>query len=610
MSHTITGTLSKSFYLKHMIAPTPLSIPKEVKTRANMLRNLKLLIVLAWTLSCAPQASVSVLEKALAEAGGEQSDLSSVYRVALRWYDAQQQDALEVFQHLADENNHIMSAVKLGHHYIEKEVDPQKAVHYFGFAGENGPHHASLFNAGRILAEMADWVGALAYLRAAATLSQSYPPEYINKETTESALRAYDIVSRQVSREELSVMQVGDLFIYGSLQDNLDEEAHALWGKAINGLLEFNETFVDSDGKSQSQQAMETVALSLRSLWETYGSNGTLSELQTYLLLYNMNDMLGPLAGLDDEYLAMAGGYTEALATMSLYCYEHVATAEDDSACFNGAAASAMSFYRRSSDMESAKRILKVANEHPTAATKWTRIEQTPRVFHTEIASKPWWNAEDFSVVQSLTKAFQQSPERILEELNAVKALQEGSLRGPNNAVDISGKNGGFQRLFIPFIGVRTEKASTSTAGAGGWAEFGPLFDGVSWNEDTCKIVPTICQAIRNDPSLCTARGGAESSKNIWQLCGADTVVTILRLRPGTTILPHCGTTNARLIMHFALEGAENVEFTVGGEMVKSYNGGDGHAIVFDDSFEHTVYNGGDQDRFVVLAVLAHPDLE
>ena len=61
--------------------------------------------------------------------------------------------------------------------------------------------------------------------------------------------------------------------------------------------------------------------------------------------------------------------------------------------------------------------------------------------------------------------------------------------------------------------------------------------------------------------------------------------------------------------MHFALEGAEGIEFTVGGKMVKSYDGGDGNAIVFDDSFEHSVYHGGEQDRFVVLAVLAHPGL-
>ena len=41
----------------------------------------------------------------------------------------------------------------------------------------------------------------------------------------------------------------------------------------------------------------------------------------------------------------------------------------------------------------------------------------------------------------------------------------------------------------------------------------------------------------------------------IEEHCGSDTIVTILRLRPGTHILPHCGTTNRRLIMHFVLRG-------------------------------------------------------
>ena len=41
-----------------------------------------------------------------------------------------------------------------------------------------------------------------------------------------------------------------------------------------------------------------------------------------------------------------------------------------------------------------------------------------------------------------------------------------------------------------------------------------------------------------------------------------------------------------------------------------SYNGGDGHAIVFDDSFEHEVKHRGEQERFVVLIVLKHPALK
>jgi hypothetical protein len=60
--------------------------------------------------------------------------------------------------------------------------------------------------------------------------------------------------------------------------------------------------------------------------------------------------------------------------------------------------------------------------------------------------------------------------------------------------------------------------------------------------------------------------------------------------------------------MLMALEGANGVEITVGGETVKSFQQGDGHAIVLDDSFEHSIHHGGKQDLFVVVAVLAHPN--
>ena len=40
-----------------------------------------------------------------------------------------------------------------------------------------------------------------------------------------------------------------------------------------------------------------------------------------------------------------------------------------------------------------------------------------------------------------------------------------------------------------------------------------------------------------------------------------------------------------------------------------SYKKGDGHAVVFDDSFEHEVIHDGSDDRYVILIVLKHPSL-
>ena len=156
--------------------------------------------------------------------------------------------------------------------------------------------------------------------------------------------------------------------------------------------------------------------------------------------------------------------------------------------------------------------------------------------------------------------------------------------------------------------------------GAGGWSEFGPLFDGITWSKK-CKFIPLICDTIkkhqRTTKEICgsslissnidiNGNTNLVTAAHIENMCGSDTLVTILRLRPKTHILPHCGTTNRRLIMHFALRGSEGVQFRVDNE-TRGY-GNDGNAIIFDDSYEHEVHHGGDKDRYILLVVLSHPD--
>ena len=58
----------------------------------------------------------------------------------------------KIFHALADEAGHIPSQVALGMQYYNNN-DSDKALQYFVDAGENGPHQASLYNAGRIYAE-------------------------------------------------------------------------------------------------------------------------------------------------------------------------------------------------------------------------------------------------------------------------------------------------------------------------------------------------------------------------------------------------------------------------------------------------------------------------
>ena len=217
-----------------------------------------------------------------------------------------------------------------------------------------------------------------------------------------------------------------------------------------------------------------------------------------------------------------------------------------------------MSYYRRAGLSAEADRVFALAKAHPEAAVHWHRQSQTPRVFHPDLLAQPWWNAEQFKITHELRAAFHYDGGKELQrQLDYMIGLKDGAVRGSLN----TSADDGLQRIYTPYIGVRSTDSSVER-GAGAWAEFGPLFDGVTWNEAKCAAVPLLCDTLKNHTAgeLCggyssTSVRQGTTAEEIELECGADTVVTILRLRPGAHILPHCGTTNKRLIMHFALRG-------------------------------------------------------
>ena len=86
---------------------------------------------------CTESVCAGAIEKAVEESGG-QTHASSIYKVALTWYNggkSSKADALQVLHHLADTGNHVMSSVKLGHHYAESG-NRSSAIQYFAKAGE------------------------------------------------------------------------------------------------------------------------------------------------------------------------------------------------------------------------------------------------------------------------------------------------------------------------------------------------------------------------------------------------------------------------------------------------------------------------------------------
>jgi len=77
-------------------------------------------------------------------------------------------------------------------------------------------------------------------------------------------------------------------------------------------------------------------------------------------------------------------------------------------------------------------------------------------------------------------------------------------------------------------------------------------------------------------------------------------------LRAGAHIPAHCGISNAFLTAHLGLIVPPGCSIRVGNE---KRQWGEGGGFVFDDSFEHEVWNEGDSRRIVFIARFYHPAL-
>ena len=77
-------------------------------------------------------------------------------------------------------------------------------------------------------------------------------------------------------------------------------------------------------------------------------------------------------------------------------------------------------------------------------------------------------------------------------------------------------------------------------------------------------------------------------------------------LRAGAHIPAHCGISNAFLTAHLGLIVPEGCHIRVGNE---KRQWSEGRGFVFDDSFEHEVWNEGDSRRIVFIARFYHPAL-
>lgn len=77
-------------------------------------------------------------------------------------------------------------------------------------------------------------------------------------------------------------------------------------------------------------------------------------------------------------------------------------------------------------------------------------------------------------------------------------------------------------------------------------------------------------------------------------------------LGPGTRVAAHCGPTNTRLRCHLGIVVPPDCAIRVG---AATGSWEEGRCIVFDDSFEHEVWNESDRHRYVLIVDVWHPEL-
>ena len=75
----------------------------------------------------------------------------------------------------------------------------------------------------------------------------------------------------------------------------------------------------------------------------------------------------------------------------------------------------------------------------------------------------------------------------------------------------------------------------------------------------------------------------------------------------GSRLQPHCGPTNTRLRIHVGLAVPDGAAMRVGNETRAWVEGGE--SLIFDDSFEHEVWQDADADRTVLVLHVRHPQL-
>lgn len=125
------------------------------------------------------------------------------------------------------------------------------------------------------------------------------------------------------------------------------------------------------------------------------------------------------------------------------------------------------------------------------------------------------------------------------------------------------------------------------------WTEM-LFFEKGLWDPRTCGLMPTVCKKFKNLLEIEGIVHGRRSGQ-----------VSLLKLQPGTTLVPHFGTANWRYTSHLGLLVPKGVTIYAGGEQREFMLG---EVVLLDDSFLHSVVHNGTGPRVTLFANFLHPN--
>ncbi|XP_076185763.1 aspartyl/asparaginyl beta-hydroxylase isoform X3 [Aptenodytes patagonicus] len=178
------------------------------------------------------------------------------------------------------------------------------------------------------------------------------------------------------------------------------------------------------------------------------------------------------------------------------------------------------------------------------------------------LKAQPWWTARETGYTE-LVKSLEKNWKLIRDEGLAVMDKKRS--------------------LFLPEDENLREK--------GDWSQF-TLWQQGRKNENACKSVPKTCALLERFPEATGCRRGQ---------------IKYSIMHPGTHVWPHTGPTNCRLRMHLGLViPKEGCRIRCAQE---NRTWEEGKVLIFDDSFEHEVWQDAENYRLIFIVDVWHPEL-